>query len=115
MKRIIAFLAPLALLAYAPAYAGSTSPELLPGLPQDYEVLAGTIPRNTKTGEMGRAGNVNGYIFIEARWFIRNGKLVAGYPMQTTSGFTQADLDKARAEGRAEGLAAARVALAGIR
>lgn len=115
--KMIRILLAAALLAMFPvaALAGPTSPELLPGLPQDYEVLAGTIPRNTKTGEMGRAGNVNGYIFVEARWFIRGGKLVAGYPIPASSGFTQADLDKARADGRAEGIAAARAALAGVR
>ena len=93
----------------------STSPELLGGLPQDYDILPGGIPVNRKTGEMGRAGNVNGYIFMGQIHEIVGGKLVAGYPVQTASGFTQADLDKARAEGRAEGIAAARAALAGVR
>ena len=93
----------------------STSPELLGGLPQDYDILPGGIPVNRKTGEMGRAGNVNGYIFMGQIHKIVGGKLVAGYPVQTASGFTQADLDKARADGRAEGIAAARAALAGVR
>lgn len=114
-KIITAFVAALLLVIPVAALAGPNTPELLGGLPQDYDILAGGIPVNRKTGEMGRAGNVNGYIFIEARWFIRGGKLVPGYPVQTAAGFTQADLDKARADGRAEGIAAARAALAGVR
>jgi len=93
----------------------STSPELLGGLPQDYDILPGSIPVNRKTGEMGRANNVNGYIFVDQRSYIRSGQWHHSYPVQTASGFTQADLDKARADGRAEGIAAARAALAGVR
>lgn len=93
----------------------STSPELLGGLPQDYDILPGGIPVNRKTGEMGRANNVNGYIFVDARWFNRGGKFAAGFPMPTSSGFTQADIDKARADGRAEVIAVLQAALAGVR
>ena len=42
----------------------TTTPELLGGLPTDYEILVGGIPRNRTTGEMGRANNANGYIFL---------------------------------------------------
>lgn len=88
-----------------------TTPEYLHGLPQDYDILPGGIPRNRKTGEMGRANNTNGYTFVDLKWLIVNGKLALQSPLPGASGFTQADLDKARADA----LAAARAALAGVR
>lgn len=91
----------------------TSTPELLSGLPQDYDIIGGGIPLNRTTGEMGRANNANGYIFRDLRAYIVNGKLVVQYP--AAGGFTQADLDKARADGRAEGIAAVRAALAGVR
>lgn len=114
-KTITAFMLAAAMSVSSVSYAASTSPELLPGLPTDYEVLGGAIPRNKTTGELGRTNNANGYIFIEMRYKIVNGKLIPQYPVQTSSGFTQADLDRAKAEGRSEGIAAAKTALAGIR
>jgi len=76
------------------------APELLPGLPSDYEVLSGAIPRNRTTGEMGRANNANGYIFMEMRYRIVGGKLVPSYPVPTTSptlsAQDQADLELGR-------------------
>jgi hypothetical protein len=90
-------------------------PEPLRGIPSDYDILPGGIPRNRKTGEMGRANNTNGYTFVDLKWLIVNGKLALQSPLPGASGFTQADLDKARADGRAEGIAAVRAALAGVR
>lgn len=93
----------------------TSTPELLSGLPQDYDIIGGGIPRNRTTGEMGRANNANGYIFRDLRGYIVGGKMVVQYPSSAAGGFTQADLDKARADGRAEGIAAVRAALAGVR
>lgn len=79
-------------LASSPALAGPTSPELLGGLPSDYEVIGGAIPRNKTTGEMGRSNNANGYIFIEARYRIVGGKLVPQYPLPAPA-LSQQDTD----------------------
>ena len=91
------------------------SPEPLGGTASDYDILPGGIPRNRKTGELGRAGNTNGYVFYGHIYNISGNKFVPAYPVPVSSGFTQADLDKARADGRAEGIAAVRAALAVVR
>jgi len=72
----------------------TTTPELLGGLPTDYEILVGGIPRNRVTGEMGRANNVNGYIFRDLRAYIVNGKMSAPVSAATPalSAQDQADL-----------------------
>lgn len=81
--KLIHILLASALLALFPvaALAGPTTPELLGGLPGDYDILAGGIPVNRKTGEMGRAGNVNGYIFLDQRSYIRGAQFQPGYPV----------------------------------
>ena len=61
-----------------------TTPEYLHGLPQDYDILPGGIPVNRKTGEMGRAANANGYIFMGQIHKIVGGKLVPVYPVPAT-------------------------------
>lgn len=57
------------------------APDALPGLPGDYEVLGGSIPRNKQTGAMPRAGNQNGYIFLGQFYRVVGGALVPQFPL----------------------------------
>ena len=73
----------------------TTTPELLGGLPTDYDILPGGIPRNRTTGEMGRANNANGYIFRDLRAYIVNGKMSAPVSASTPAMSTQDQADLA--------------------
>ena len=79
-----------------------SGPDKLGGLPSDYEVLGGAIPRNRSTGEMGLANNPNGYFFTGQTYKIVGGKLVPtftlpGSAIPALSAQDQADLALGRA------------------
>lgn len=79
-----------------------SGPDKLGGLPSDYEVLGGAIPRNRSTGEMGLANNPNGYFFTGQTYKIVGGKLVPTFAMPgaatpALSAQDQADLALGRA------------------
>ena len=57
------------------------APEHLHGLPSDYEVLGGSVPRNRNTGETGLSNNPNGYTFMGQVYRLVGGKLVPQFPL----------------------------------
>lgn len=117
-KIVTAFVAALLLVIPVAALAQAAPlTATLEGSASDWSVLSDNgstvILSSPKYG--AKASSYRYYRFADDRYIVRDRRIVPTFALPSASGFTQADLDKARADGRAEGIAAVRAALAGVR
>lgn len=87
---------------------------LLAGTPADWTIEKGVwLTPGPGVPDNGRAAKSKA-LFLGHAWRIENGRFMPPAGFSGGTSFTQADIDRARAEGRAEGVAAAKKALAAV-
>ncbi len=87
----------------------------LDGRPEDWTVVYNDGVTSFLRGPDGASRSGKPYIMFKSHFCRLEGNRIVPQFTLSGGGFTQADLDKARADGRAEGIAAVKAALAGVR